>query len=201
MKLEELIKKFGGSSETSQTPPEYAPKTIEDFIGVLKRTPKTVLNLEQRSISSAAMSFSDRPVKSIMLPKSEVTFVYEHDFLGPLMLDKLYRSGFSHFPVLDREQHIVGILHTESLNSLEIKKTDRASKYYEKSVYFIRADYSLEQAFAAFLRTGSQFLIVIDKSEELVGILTLEMLAEHLLGHVPKDDFDNDSSSYSVAKR
>ena len=36
----------------------------------------------------------------------------------------------------------------------------------------------------------NDFLIVIDKSEELVGILTLEMLAEHLLGHVPKDDFD-----------
>ena len=202
--LDKILQQFGSDSSPQPAPAEpqpYTPTSMEDLIGVLKRTPSNILNLEQRTIIASAMSFQDRSIKSIMLKKSDITFVYEHDFLGPLMLDKLYRSGFSHFPVLDRQQHIVGILHTDSLNSLEIRDTDRASKYLDKNVFFIRQDYSLDQAFAAFLRTNSYFLIVIDKSEELVGILTLEMLAEHLLGHVPKDNFDGDASSYSVSKR
>ena len=122
------LDKFREPTKPVELPP-YVPKDLGDLIGILKRTPKEILSGKQKAIIASSMSFSEREVAEIMMPRSEITFVYEHDFLGPLMLDKLYQSGFSHFPVLSSDgKQIVGLLHTDQLNSLEIKDTDRASK-------------------------------------------------------------------------
>ena len=145
--------------------------------------------------------FKTTKVSEIMLEKPAITFVRETDFMGPLTLDKLYRSGFKHFPVVDSKGDLVGILHTSSLNSLKIKETDRAFKYLDPNIFYVRADYSLEKAFAAFLRTNSYFFIVINKNNELVGLLTVEMLIGYLLGKAPTDKFEADSDRLSVAVR
>ena len=182
--------------------PPYVVKDVNDLIGVLKRAPKEVLSGKQRALIASSMSFSEREVSEIMMPRSEITFAYEHDFLGPLMLDKLYQSGSSHFPVLSSDGHqVIGLIHTDQLNSLEIKNTDRATKYLDKTVYYLRADYSLEQAMAAFLRTNCFFFLVIDKNGQIVGLLTYQMLIDYLLGHVPYDDFEEDTSISAVMKR
>ncbi len=195
------LDKFREPTKPVELPP-YVPKDLGDLIGILKRTPKEILSSKQKAIIASSMSFSEREVAEIMMPRSEITFVYEHDFLGPLMLDKLYQSGFSHFPVLSSDgKQIVGLLHTDQLNSLEIKDTDRASKYIDKKVYYLRIDYTLEQAMSAFIRTNCFFFLVIDKGGQLVGLLTYKMLVSYLLGYAPNDDFNGDSSIASVMKR
>lgn len=182
--------------------PPYVVSDLDDLIGVLKRCPKDVLTGKQRAMIAASMSFSEREVSEIMMPRSEITFVYEHDFLGPLMLDKLYQSGSSHFPVLSSDGHqVVGLIHTDQLNSLEIRETDRASKYLDKKVFYLRADYTLEQAMAAFIRTNCFFFLVIDKNGQIVGLLTYQMLISYLLGYTPKDDFTDDTSIAAIMKR
>ncbi len=183
-------------------PEPYLPKTLEDFLWFLKKTPEDVLSVQERATIASALSFRVRQVKNVMIPKNQVVFVHEHDFLGPLMLDKLYRSGQAHFPVLSADGRTVsGIIHTEALNSLEIAATDRATKYVDKNVYFLRDDYTLEQAMSAFLRTNSFFYVVIDKTGAMVGLLTYKMLVEHLLGYLPTDDFDDDGSLGAVMRR
>lgn len=195
------LEKFREPKKPEELPP-YVPKDLEDFIGIMRRAPQDVLSGKERALIAACMSFKDRRVRDIMMPRSEITFVYEHDFLGPLMLDKLYKSGSSHFPVLSSDGHqVVGLISTEKLNSLEIKNTDRASKYIDKKVYYLRSDYTLEQAMAAFLRTNCFFFIVIDPSGLLVGLLTYKMLVAYLLGYLPHDDFYEDSSIAAVIKR
>lgn len=195
------LEKFREPKKPEELPP-YVPKDLEDFIGIMRRAPQDVLSGKDRALIAACMSFKDRKVQEIMMPRAEITFVYEHDFLGPLMLDRLYKSGSSHFPVLSSDGHqIVGLISTEKLNSLEIKNTDRASNYVDKKVYYLRADYTLEQAMAAFLRTNCFFFIVIDQTGNLVGLLTYKMLVAYLLGYLPKDEFYEDSSIAAVIKR
>ncbi|MBQ6147452.1 CBS domain-containing protein [Candidatus Saccharibacteria bacterium] len=178
-----------------------APKSKEELLDLLKRCPDSVLNSSERLKIASAMMFKTTKVSEIMLEKPAITFVRETDFMGPLTLDKLYRSGFKHFPVVDSKGDLVGILHTSSLNSLKIKETDRAFKYLDPNIFYVRADYSLEKAFAAFLRTNSYFFIVINKNNELVGLLTVEMLIGYLLGKAPTDKFEADSDRLSVAVR
>ncbi|MBR0480347.1 CBS domain-containing protein [Candidatus Saccharibacteria bacterium] len=184
------------------SPEPYLPKTLEDFMWFLKKTPAEVLSPTDRATIASAISFRERKVRNVMIPKDQVVFVHEHDFLGPLMLDKLYKSGQAHFPVLSADGRTVsGVIHTEALNSLETAATDRAAKYVDKKVTFLRDDYTLEQAMAAFLRTNSFFFVVIDKTGAMVGLLTYKLLVEHLLGYLPDDGFNDDSSISAVIKR
>ena len=181
--------------------PPYTPSSKEELITLLSRTPKTILSTEERTIIASAMSFSSKPVSSVMLDKSAITFVHENDFLGPLTLNELYKSGFEHFPVLGASGRITGLLHTRELNSLALKETDRAAKYLDENVYYIREDHTLEMALAAFLRTNCHFFIVIDRAERPVGLLTYEMVASALLGRPLHDKFDADLSAPAVAHR
>ena len=182
--------------------PPYTPKDLKQLISVLKRTPKSILSDEQREIIAAAMSFDDRMVNEIMMPEHQITYVSEKEVLGPLTLDKLYKSGFSHFPVTNTKKEIIGILHTDALNSLEIKDTDIAKNFLDPKVYYVRNDYTLKQALAAFLRTNCYFFLVVNHDGHIVGLLTYEMLAKFLLGgKEPTDDFDRDDDKYSVSHR
>lgn len=184
-----------------EIPEIYLPETEEDLIWVLKKLPEEVLSKADREKIMMAMTFSDKKVKDIMLPRTEITFVHVNDFMGPLTLDKLYQSGFSHFPVLDVKGGIAGIIHTASLNSLEIKDTDRAASFLDKNVYYLRDNYKLSEALAAFLRTNSYFFMVVNSDGQVVGLLTLKMLLKRLLGEIPEDDFSDDDKVMSVAKR
>ena len=180
---------------------KYHPMNKAELVDLLRRTPREVLDDSERAIIAAAMSFSERPVELVMLPKEKITFVHENDFLGPLMLDKLFKSGFLHFPVIGASGRITGLLHTRDLNDLKIRETDRAGKYLDEDVYYIRTDHTLEMALTAIIRTNCHFFVVIDAAEKPVGLLTYEMVMREMLGKEMKDGFDGDMDSYSVARR
>lgn len=162
-------------------PPKYTPKTMEDFIGVLQRTPKSILNDVGRNRIAAVMSFEDRTVGDLMIAKKDMVFVNEKDFLGPLMLDKLYKSGFFNFPVVDNGGKVKGVIHTEALNALEIKKTDKAEKYMDKDVVYLHETDSLSKAVEEIERTNAYYFLVLDKDETLAGFFTVQMLLSYLL--------------------
>lgn len=165
-----------------KAPEPYTPKTVNDFIEVIKRTPLSVINKKGRARIAAVMSFDDRIVADLMVGKSEMVFVNAKDFLGPLMLDKLYKSGFTNFPVVDNHNHVKGVIHTEALNALEIKKTDRAEKYMDKTVSYLHTTDALEFAVEEIERTNSYYFLVLDPSDELAGFFTAKMLLDYLLG-------------------
>ena len=169
-------------AEETLPPEPYTPQTVTDFIGVIRRTPLSVLDKKGRSRIAAVMSFDDRIVADLMVPKSEMVFVNAKDFLGPLMLDKLYKSGFTNFPVVDNKDHVKGIIHTEALNALEIKKTDRAEKYMDKTVSYLHTTDTLEFAVSEIERTNSYYFLVLDPSDALAGFFTAKFLLDYLLG-------------------
>lgn len=162
--------------------PKLTPKSLPEFIDVLRRTPKEILSDKDRARIAALMSFDNKIVRDLMVPKSDMVFVYEQDFLGPLTLDKLYKSGFTHFPVVDNKDHVKGIIHTEALNALEIKNADRASKYLDKTYQNLHETDSLEFAVEKMLKSNSFYFLVLNKNEELAGFFTIEMLLDYLLG-------------------
>ncbi len=178
-----------------------APQTIAEFLDLMKRTPRSVLDQRERHVIATIMQFPNTCVDEIMLPSSAIVYVDASEVLGPLTLDRLYRSGYQHFPVINKSHQIIGIIHTTALNSLEIKKTSSASEILDPKVYYLRSDYTLNQALAAFLRTNCYFFLIIDRYEQIVGMLTYQMLIDHLLGETPKDNFNRDDDRLAVAKR
>jgi CBS domain containing-hemolysin-like protein len=161
--------------------PKYTPRSIEDFIGILQRTPKNILSSRDRNRIAAIMSFDDRTVGELMIPRSQMIFVGSNEVLGPLILDKLYKSGFTNFPVIDPNNRVKGIIHTEALNALEIKKTDRAEKYINEDVYYLHSNDSLQFAVEEIERTNSYYFLILDEREAIVGFFTIQILLDYLL--------------------
>lgn len=182
-------------------PKPYTPRTTEDFLAVLKRTPRSAISTRERHVIATIINFPNVRVNEIMLPQSAITYVSEGEVLGPLVLDRLYRSGYDHFPVLDQNRKIIGLIHTTALNSLEIKETRHAREILDTKVCYVREDYTLNQALAAFLRTNCYFFLVVDHFERIVGMLPYQTLMDYLLGGTPEDDFDRDTDRLAVAKR
>ena len=162
--------------------PKYTPKTIEEFVQVLRRTPKSILSDQDRSRIAAVMNFDNRKVGHLMIDKKEMVFVNAKDILGPLVLDKLYKSGFTNFPVVDNKEKVKGIIHTGALNALEIKKTDRAEKYMSSDVFYLHESDSLKFAVEEIERTNSYYFLVLDDDNTLAGFFTIQMLLDYLLG-------------------
>lgn len=177
--IDPKLEKFREKKEVVK--PKYTPTTLEDFIGVLQRTPKSILSAKDRDRIAAVMNFDSRTVADLMAKKEAMVFVDEKEMLGPLVLDKLYKSGFTNFPVVDSKGKVKGIIHTEALNTLEIKKTDRADKYLDKSVNYLHATDTLKFAVAEIERTNSYYFLVLDENEALAGFFTTQMLLDYLI--------------------
>lgn len=161
----------------------FIPKTTEELIQVIGRTPKDILSSSDKNIIAAGMSLKNMRVSDLMIPKNEATFVNESDFLGPLTLDKLYQSGFSHFPVKDKMGRIVGTIDTEALNSLEVKDGKKAKDFLSKTpIVFVKEKQKIQDIIDEFLRTNAVFFVVTNSAGENVGILTFEMVIYFLLG-------------------
>lgn len=162
-------------------PPKYTPTSLADFIDVLKRTPRSILSAKDRDRIAAVMSFDSRTVGNLMIPKSKMVFINNQEILGPLVLDKLYKSGFTNFPVVDSHDKILGVIHTEALNALEIKHTDRATKYLDRNINYLHVNDSLAHAIKEIERTNSYYFIVLDSDDSLAGFFTTQILLDYLL--------------------
>ncbi len=186
-------------SEEIYTP--VAPESREDLFALIREMPITVLTSQERKAMAAVLSLPDAKVSEIMTPALKTVFVKQDETMGPLTLDRLYRSGFTYFPVIDNKTHIIGTLHTASLNNLDVRETTTAVKIMTPHVYYIRDDYTLEQALKAFLRTNSQIMLVVDHYEKYMGMLTFGQLMDYLFSEKYVDDFDRDDDRLAVAKR
>ena len=195
-----LDPKIAKYRKTEKKPP-YTPKTEKEFIGVLKRTPESILDSKQRNIIAGAMTFGSIPVSLIMTERKDMMFLSESDFLGPLLLDKMYKTNMDTFPVLDKDGQVCGIVCLNEIDPLKISEDQPISQFICKNVFFARSDYSLEMLLTAFVRTGSSYMIVIDKNAHVIGGVSLDELIATLFGHHLRDSFNADDSPYSVARR
>lgn len=156
---------------------------------------KEVVGESERLLLSAALSFPEKTVESIMTPRSVIDFIKQSEFLGPLVLDELHALGHSRLPVIAEDlDHVVGVLHLRNLLSLDVRKSATAEKVMEQKVFYIRRDDSLQHALAAFIKTRHHLFIVINENRETVGLLTLEDVMEALIGKriVDEDDIHAD---------
>lgn len=161
-----------------------------------------VLTSDEKKLIVNSLSFNDQLVQTIMTTRDLIKSVDKSEFLGPLTLDDLHKTGHNKLPVIDSDiDHIVGILHLEGLLTLDIKRSTTAEKAMESKVYYIHQNQTLQHALTEFLSTRHYLLIVINESRETVGLITLTDVVEALLGRKIVDEFDNHDNLRRVAQR
>lgn len=168
----------------------YDLESREELVEIVEQSGE-VLESQEKLLIVNGLKFDQVTVSSIMTPVSMIDSVGQDEILGPLVLDGLYKTGHSRFPVIDGDiNHIVGMLYVQDLLILKAQKSQTVKSAMSKEVYYIEDYKSLDYALAAFLRTKHHLFIVTNKFHETVGLLSLEDVIEALIGRKITDEFD-----------
>lgn len=171
----------------------------EELLNLLKRSPGVLTHDEQERLV-ASLAFDHKKVADVMTPRSMISAVPLGETLGPLVLDELYKTGYSRFPVFDGDlDHIVGMLYLHDLLDLR-QGSQPAKKAMQTKVYFVRQDRDLTHALHGFLKSRHHLFVVVNEYRETVGLLSLENVIEALLGSKIVDEFDAFDDLRAVAE-
>jgi CBS domain containing-hemolysin-like protein len=163
---------------------------------------EAVLSTDEKRLVIHSLAFSDKLVRSVMTLVAAIDSIKKNEFLGPLTLDELHKTGHASLPVIAQDiNHIVGILYLQNLLALDIKRSVTAEKAMDTHVLYIHANQTLPDALAAFLRTHHHVFIVIDESQQTVGLITIDDILEALIGRKINDNFNDHESIRAVASR
>lgn len=170
-----------------------------ELIEQQQRQPDNRLTEEELEITRRALSFSDHKVSSVMTSRKKVKTALATDTIGPVLIDELHKSGQGY--MLVRESTKGDLVGTLAFKHVGLQSSGQVRNVMDKQVNYIHENDSLGQALHAFFKTNSPLLMVVNSSEEYVGIITIEAVLQQLMGHVPGDDFDQYGDKLAVANR
>jgi CBS domain containing-hemolysin-like protein len=159
---------------------------------------------EDLKIAFGALTFGDRLVREIMIPRRQIKLVSATDAIGPLLMDELHKSGFSRFPVIsaptkEANPQIVGTLYFKDL--IEHQNGGKVGNVMQKGAHFIAEKQTLRDAINIILKSQHHLLIVVNEFEEIAGVISLEDVLEQILGKKIVDESDQHEDLRDVAAK
>lgn len=139
------------------------------------------------------LDFPNRDVEHALIPRPRVGTVENTDSVGHLR--GLMAHGHSRYPVLDAETgDVVGVVHLADL--LATTESDAAPvSAIAREPLIVSTFTPLPDALHRLTRTNDQLACVIDEYGGFAGVVTLEDLAEELVGEIT-DEHDAEHADY-----
>lgn len=191
-----LLDSWMGEETTTIASKEELYRILDEH----KIAPGSDITKEEIKIVRHALGFSDKNVRDVMTPRRVVVSVASSDDVGPVLIDELYKSGHSRFPVYDgkKAEKFIGTMYLHDLVGL--KSEGKAETVMRKAVYYIHEEQMLDYALSVFLKTNHHLLVVVNSFEEFVGVLSIEDVIEQVIGRQIVDEFDQHADLRAVAK-
>lgn len=178
----------------------YQKSDLAELLQAQKDQPDNRIAAGEIDLLVHALSFGDKLVGDVLIPKRVVTTVSADEAIGPILTDELHKSGHSRFPVYDgKHDNIVGVLFLRDL--ILNKQTGSVRKVMQPHLTFVHEDFTLYQTLQAFIKTKQHLFIVVNAFEEFVGIITIEDIIEQIVGKVIMDEFDSYDDLRAVAAK
>lgn len=175
----------------------------EDIVELLEHQAKQADNRVTKTeldMARHALTFGSKLVRDTLIPYSQVTSVNVADSLGPVLMDELHDSGHSRFPVYEKKKdNIVGLLYLRDV--LHEQQGGKVKDVMHKHVTYVHEEQTLYQTLQAFLKTKRHLFVVVNRFEEVVGIITIEDVLEQIIGQPIVDEFDQYEDIRAVATR
>jgi CBS domain containing-hemolysin-like protein len=153
----------------------------------------------RRALMEQALSFPDRKVREIMVPRADVAYL---DLLEPIEknLETARREGYTRYPVCrDHLDEVVGIVHVRDLFAHPESLTD--SSALERLCWkalFIPESATADALLRLFQQARTHMAIVVDEYGGTSGLVTLEDVLEELTGEI-LDEFDVETPPIEAA--
>ncbi|GAA1848817.1 hemolysin family protein [Pseudonocardia ailaonensis] len=142
------------------------------------------------------LDFHDRPARAAMIPRPRVTSVR-----GDLRIAELadvMAAGHSRYPVLDETgEEVVGVICLRDLLALTGDPASLRVADVMRTAVLVPASLPLPAVVTALREAADEFACVLDEYGGLAGVITLEDIAEELVGEIT-DEHDPASADRTV---
>ena len=177
------------------------PENYEEFMEIVEKIPEKVLNKKDKFRIFGILAVTDTRVRDLMTPYKEVINVKKEDLLGPIMLDKIYKTGLTKFPVVNEEKQVIGLASIRELNGMELKEDILVKNIMTDKVFYVNENYNFLQFLSAVVRTGADYFLVCNKFQRITGVIGLREVLELIFWQNFDDEFESDANISEVSKR
>lgn len=151
---------------------------------------------QEREMLESIISFGEKEVSEIMIPRIDVTDIEIHATWSEVM-QTVVESGYSRIPVYDTSQDTIkGILYAKDL----LPYLDNRTEGFEwqkliREAYFVPESRMLDDLLEDFRHKRMHIAIIVDEYGGTQGIVTMEDIIEEILGEID-DEYDQASRLY-----
>jgi CBS domain containing-hemolysin-like protein len=138
----------------------------------------------ETKVLSSALLLGDTPVERLLRPRVEVVGVERSATFGEAV-EIFEKSGYSRLPVYeDTLDHVVGVLYLKDLLTARDAEPSRGVVEFMHEPFFVPQSKAADELFAEFQSLRVHFAVVVGEHGGMEGIVTMEDLAEELVGQI-----------------
>jgi len=142
-------------------------------------------------IISNAIDFSERTVKQIFMPRTQLVAIDIDDF-NEAVLDQVIEEGFSRIPCYqDNLDNILGVVYLKDLLVKALRHQDIKISELMRPAFIVPESRKIGSLLKEFQKRHQQLAIVVNEFGGTRGIITMEDILEELVGEI-QDEYDNE---------
>ncbi len=170
--------------------------TIGDFNNVIAdANEKNIINSYTKQIIEGALQSVNLKVRDVMVPKVSMV-VISNNLSFKECIDIISSSAHSRFPIIDKNDKVIGIILAKDLLSCFINDSVDNFNYrdFMREAISIPETQNIESLLKFFQQKRSHLMIAIDEYGEVAGLITLEDVLEQIVGEIEDEhDFEKDN--------
>ena len=176
-----LIHRFGGK-------PVKRRKITEEEIKTMLKVAEEEGGIEEdeKEMINNVFEFDETRIREVMTPKKKIIALDEAKTVEDA-LHLIRKTGISRIPIYrENINNVLGMVHVKDL----LDKS-RTTKLYEivQPIIRIKTTEKVDEVLRKMQKRGIHLAVVLDKSEQVVGIVSMEDLLEELVGEIA-DEYD-----------
>jgi putative hemolysin len=143
----------------------------------------------EAQLISRVFQFTDRVVRAVMTPRSEITAL-EIDQPLKEAVQVFIHSGYSRLPVYQEAlDAVVGVVFAKDVLRAQTLEPPPGLRELAHPAIFVPEHLHLDDLLAVFRREGEHLALVVDEYGQITGLLTMEDVLEELVGEI-EDEYD-----------
>ena len=176
------------------------PEDREDLLELLRAAQKrNLLEPEALTMIEGVMQVSERRVRDIMIPRSQMIVVSQEaelETVFPLVAE----SAHSRYPVIGEDRtEVVGVLLVKDLLIHSLRDRSRKVREIMRQALFVPESKRLNVLLREFRSSRSHMAIVVDEYGAAAGLVTIEDVLEQIVGDI-EDEHDFGEEEYIFRK-
>ncbi|MCY1153467.1 MAG: hemolysin family protein [Sphaerochaetaceae bacterium] len=197
-----IIKAFGNIVDRVFNKGKTKGLTLEGLMHVVDAAEDFgVVDEYESDLMLKVLHFSNNPIKTIMTHRKDVFTVSAQTTIREAFED-IVNSGYSRIPIYkDSKENIVGIVLVRDILKAQLtNKLDEPLSSIKREPIFVLETKHVDYVFFLFKKRRLQLAIVIDEYGGFSGVISMEDVAEQLLGEIYDEHEKSEGESIKEVK-